>query len=297
LGRPFVRPMSASLDDHSTGFPRDPHVSRGVKLGSIPRAEAVGRLAVAALTGIGLLATGCSTPGPSATPSATPTATAHPIAGNPCNSVHTTTPIADVPPACAAMWTPYQVTKVPPIDILQQEHVPAAPTVHNMTNGAVSDAMAQHWADASNWDNGWFKWAEAQSQESFLVHIQGPDLLSAPERTALDQGAAIAQPDCDLYPEVFALFKIGPDGNAYFARKGLPNDDVYVLVALVHGPCTATATYPDGHTSAIPELQQTSTVFAPGTLRSDPVLGDIWYSDAGGGCQDPAGPPASWCNR
>jgi hypothetical protein len=209
--------------------------------------------------------------------------------------VHVTTPIEQVPAACAALWSPYQVTKVPPPDILRQEHVPAAPPVRNMTSGAVSDAVAQHWVDANNFDNGWFKWAEANGQLTFLSHLSGLDVISPKESAALAQGATIDQPNCNLYPPQVSVFAVGDDGNAYFARKGLPTDNRYVLVAVVSGPCIATATYPDGHSMAITELTQTTTVFAPGVLRNDPLLGDIWFSDAGGNCYDPAGPPHEWC--
>jgi hypothetical protein len=206
-----------------------------------------------------------------------------------------TTAIEQAPAACAALWSPYQVTKVPPPDILQQEHVPAAPPVRNMTNGAVTDAMAQHWADADTADAGWLKWAEANDQLAFLIHVNGPDVLSASERMALAQGALITQPDCDLYPTQRALFTVGADGNAYFMRKGLPTDNANVFVEVFTGPCSVSATFPDGHTATISQLPQTTTAFVPGKLKSDPVLGEIWYSDAGGGCQDPTGPPSAWC--
>jgi hypothetical protein len=202
-----------------------------------------------------------------------------------------------VPPACAALWAPYQVTKVPPPDILHQEHVPAAPPVINMTNGAVSDATAQQWANADLRVAGWFRWAEGFGQEVFLHHLGGSDTLNPAERTALDLGATIAQPDCNLYPSQRVLFAVGPDGDAYFLRRGLPADNNYVLVEAFTGPCSAIATYPNGQTQNIVELPATTLVFVPGTPRSDPILGDIWYSDAGGNCSDPAGPPPQWCGR
>src|SRR5438105_14767816 len=75
------------------------------------------------LAGAGLLAAGCSS---STTP--TPTTSAHSaskspaVSPGPCATVKTTTSIDQVPTACAALWAPYDVTKVPPPDILQQEH-------------------------------------------------------------------------------------------------------------------------------------------------------------------------------
>jgi len=252
---------------------------------------------MAAVTSAGLLALGCSSH-PSPTPAAAShTRSASPRVSGPCASVRTTTPITDVPQACAELWAPYQVTKVPPPDILEQEHVPPAPPVVNMTNGAVSDATAQLWADASNRDSGWFKWAEANDQPALLMYLVGPAVISSQDEQALSEGARILQPDCDLYPTRNELFVVGPEDKTYFARKQLPTDASFVFVVLYSAPCAETALYPDGHTESIQDFTQQITTFVPGTFRSDHVLGSLWYSDAGGHCQDPAGPPVSWCAR
>jgi len=266
---------------------------------SIPnRGVALRRLWMVWLTGAGLLAAGCSSSSTS-----TPSTSAHAASNsasaspNPCATVTTTTSIDQVPTACAALWAPYDVTKVPPPDILQQEHVPPAPRVVNMTNGAVSDAEAQMWANASNRGSGWFKWAEANDQPGLLPHlVASADILPA-ENLALSQGASIALPDCSLYPLDESLFPIGPDGQAYFSRKGLPTKAKFVLVARFSGPCVAFATFPDGHQKSITELATQTTVFGPGILEKDPVLGVIWFTDSGGNCTDTVGAPSEWCGR
>jgi len=265
---------------------------------TMSRGDGVRRLSVAALVGLALADAGCGSAGrvaPKATPQ--PSMPAHSVVAGPCSSVRTTTPIEDVPAACAALWQPYGVTKVPPPDILQQEHVPSAPPVRNMTNGAVPDSVAQHWADASNWESGWLKWAEANDQPGLLTHLSGGAVIGRPENAAMHDGATIAQHDCNLYPLSNALYRMGEDGAAYFARKGLQTDDAFVLVAVYGGPCEARVLYPDGRQSNIPELSATTTALVSGVLRSDPVLGDIWFPDAGGSCIDPAGPPRQWCSR
>jgi hypothetical protein len=255
------------------------------------------RLAMVAVLGMGssLAACGSSSthtpPGGSASPSVSAS-----VSG-PCASLKTTTAIVDVPPACAALWAPYQVTKVPPSDVLQQEHVPLAPPVKNMTNGAVSDADAQLWANASNRDSGWYKWAEANDQPVLFLHLVGPAVIAANEQQALTAGASIDLPDCDLYPTRNALFPITAADNSYFAQKHLPTDNHFVFVVVYAGPCSETIRQPDGTTSTFQISDATHTVFVPGVLRSDPLLGDLWYSDAGGNCHDPAGPPPEWCQR
>ena len=212
--------------------------------------------------------------------------------------MRTTSPIDKVPAACQLLWEPYHVTMVPPADELQQEHVPPAPTVKNMTNGAVSQADAQHWADANNLASGWFKWAEEHDQPFLLGRLGAGSLVSGDEQTALSQGASILQPDCNLYPTTVALLPVGPDGVAYFTRKNLPADTSYVLVETgPGGACAATVRYPDGHATSLPELTNTIPFFVPGVLRTDPLLGDLWYTDAGGNCNDSYGPPPEWCGR
>jgi hypothetical protein len=191
--------------------------------------------------------------------------------------VRSTTPIEQVALACQTLWLPYGVTQIPPADELRLERVPNAPTVVNMTGGAVPDATAQHWADASNWDSGWWKWAQQNDQLLLLRYLVGPALVS---------GA-----------EVEALFAVGAAGRAYLARKGLPTDDPYVFVVVYTGPCTEIVHHAGGGTTTIVDFTQNTTVFSPGVLRHDPLLGDLWFGDAGGNCQDPVGAPPAWCGR
>ncbi len=264
------------------------------------RVEDVRRVTRAVLIGTGLVAVaGCgSPPAPTVTPARSASPSASASSASPCASVTTTTPIDDVPAACAALWFPYQVTEVPPPNILQLEHVPPAPPVVNMTDGAVSDATAQLWANASNRDSGWYKWAEANDQPEFLPHLVGSALINPQDESALSNGAAIDQPDCNLYPTSEVLFKVTPDGRAYFTRKHLPADDTYVfVVAYSNGPCIETIQYPGGRTTHVEVFSRSITAFSPGKLETDPVLGDLWFGDAGGNCQDPEGPPADWCGR
>jgi hypothetical protein len=151
--------------------------------------------------------------------------------------------------------------------------------------------------DASNRESGWFQWGESNGQLPFLAHLSAQNLLNPAERSALDAGATIEQSACNLYPLAAAVFPIGADGRAYFAPSGLPSSDAYLLVVRFPVPCSAVARYPDGHTTSINEAPNGSTAFAPGHLVHDHVLGDIWYVDSGGNCNDPKGPPPEWCGR
>lgn len=195
------------------------------------------------------------------------------------------------------MWASYNVTKVPPPNELSLEKVPAGPTVDNRTNGAASNADAQSWVDASNRESGWFQWAEANGQLPFLQHISAQNLLNPAERAALDAGATIDQPACNLYPTAAAVFPLGADGRSYFGPAGVSAADGFVIVARFASPCAAVTHYPDGHTSSIDEASPNTSVFIPGQIVHDKLLGDIWYSDNGGNCNDPKGPPTEWCGR
>jgi hypothetical protein len=218
-------------------------------------------------------------------------------AGDPCSSVAVTTPLEQVTAACQAVWWSYGVTAVPPTNEPALERVPAAPTVANMTRGAVSNAAAQRWANASNRDSGWWQWAQAHDQLFVLRHLVGPSMIPATEVEALQNGGTVEQPACNLYPISWKLFAVGADGKAYFARRHLQTDAAYVFVVVYTGPCSETLRDSLGHPSTLVDFTENTTVFSPGVLRADPVLGDIWFADAGGNCQDPSGPPAAWCGR
>ncbi|MBV8302216.1 MAG: hypothetical protein JOY68_09885 [Candidatus Dormibacteraeota bacterium] len=187
---------------------------------------------------------------------------------------------------------------MPPYDILSEEHVPAAPPVQNMTDGAVSDETAQLWANASNRGSGWYEWAEANDQPEFLLHLLGPAVVGTPqEQTVLSSGGHILQPACNLYPARNSLFKIELQGEHFFAARGLHLTDSYVLVIqTTPGPCSETLVQADGTQQTVLDYSGTTIAFEPGTYRTDPLLGSLWYTDGGGNCQD-AGAPAEWCGR
>src|SRR5438445_302839 len=80
------------------------------------------------------------------------------------------------------------------------------------TTGAVSDAEAQLWASAANWDSGCIKWAEANGQPGFLPRMTGPTVINRSEDAALAQAATITLPACDLFPPTCRLFSVDANG-------------------------------------------------------------------------------------
>lgn len=259
-----------------------------IRIGRTPTGASVWLL-VAALAGCG--SPGPSTPRPSPTPS--PVVGPEPSAATgPCASVMTTTPIAQVPPACAAVWAPYGVTRVPPANLTDSTPVPA--TVINETGGAVSDADARAWALASNRGSIWYQWAEANVQPSLLAHLTVPSLAPTIELRALADGERVSQPSCAIFPTRSVLFPDSAVGHRYFSGRGESVTDAYVFVGLYPGGCTVTATAADGQVRTIESYPTVGTTFFAGHLLNDPVLGTIWFADGAGNCTD-AGAPNEWC--
>jgi hypothetical protein len=238
-----------------------------------------------------------SSPATSSATTSAPSATHKPApttAPGPCAGVTTTTSIADVSPACAALWAPYGVTKVPPDDLLQG--TPAPPPVVNETGGAVSDAQANAWALAANRGSRWFQWAEANVQPGLLSHLGTVGLVPEVEMQALAAGESVLQPGCSVFPTAVKLFPLVAADLPFFTTLGEKVQVGYVFVATYAPNCAVTALTPDGHTSVIESSASTSTVFSPGLSHDDLRLGSVWFTTGGANCGD-RGAPAQWCTQ
>lgn len=205
------------------------------------------------------------------------------------------TPITSVPPACAALWAPYDVGVVPPYDYLATANVPAAPAVANHTSGAVSDADARRWAGAFNRQAAWYQWAEAAGQPRFLTtRLMADSAFVGPERSVLFAGGHISQPACDLYPQTLALFPIDATTASFLASHGIVSQGKFLFLATYPGPCTVTGTDASGKQVPIFSSTGPTTLAFAGVVVSDPVLGDVWKVDGVASCSQ-AGAPAAWC--
>ena len=237
----------------------------------------------------------CGTPAPSPSTTPRPTSSALPrpsAAAGACASVTTTTAIDQVPAACATLWAPYGVTKVPPANLT--DSTPAPPLVVNATNGAVSDADARAWALAANRTSVWLRWSEANGQAGLTTHVEGTRVINATIDQLMRAGVAVREPDCDLFANRYGLFPITPSGKGFLTSLGEVTMASFVLVGRYTGPCSLTAQYPDGRLETLfPAPGEVTTILA-GSLRHDPLLGDLWFVDAGSVCSNP-GAPVSWC--
>jgi hypothetical protein len=239
--------------------------------------------------------TSCGSSAPIHTTTAVPRnpVAAHPSAASgPCASVTTTTDIGQVPAACAALWAPYGVTKVPPVNLT--DSTPAPPVVTNGTEGAATDAVVASWAVASNRGSVWYRWSEANDQPTLLAKIGRPSLLPPSELQALDAGGTVLQPDCAIFPEKESAFEAGSDGVRYFSSFGQSVQGDTVLVAKFPGLCNVTARAPDGQVRTIASYGSAGVTFYAGHMVDDPLLGEIWFTDGASNCQSGA-PPTAWC--
>jgi hypothetical protein len=239
----------------------------------------------------------CGGPAPTQEASASP----HPsisarssAAAGPCASVITTTPIGQVPSACAALWAPYGVTKVPPANLTDSTPVP--PSVVNGTAGAVSDADAQSWALAANRTGVWLRWSEANDQYSLTTRIESSHVVNATLDALMRNGTSVIDPPCDLFAQKYLLFPMTPDGSQFFSSFGEVTHDAYVLVEHYPGPCAIVGTSPDGGTQTVAATPNLTVSISAGTLLHDPVLGILWFADGAAFCTD-RGAPTSWCNQ
>lgn len=250
----------------------------------------VGTVAVAAMVA------SCGTPAPHSTTSPTPHSTTPPrpsAAAGPCASVTTTTPIAQVPAACAALWAPYGVTKVPPANLT--DATPAPPPVTNATRGAVSDADAQAWALAVNRTGMWLRWSEANDQYALTTYLEARQVVNATLDQAMRRGTSVIDPDCDLFATQYRLFPLTTEGSAFFTSFGQATHDSYVFVERYPGPCAILGKDAAGSTHTLLSTPNSVVSLSAGTVRHDPLLGDIWFGDGAAFCTN-SGAPTAWCS-
>jgi hypothetical protein len=248
-----------------------------------------------AMSVIALTSCGSSTPVHTATAVSPTPVGAHPSAASgPCASVTTTTDIGQVPAACAALWAPYGVTKVPPVNLT--DSTPVTPVVTNLTDGIVSDSQLASWTLASNRDSVWYRWAEANVQPALLSRLGVVRLDPAAELEALASGESVAQPDCDLFPQRVRVFPITPADHQFFIGEGetLSSASAYAFVGTYAGGCVVTAKTASGQTIDLASFPSAGVTFFAGHVVNDPVLGAILYYDGAGNCDD-RGAPTLWC--
>lgn len=178
-----------------------------------------------------------------------------------------------------ATWTAYDVTIVPGRGIFSAS--PPSPLVRNRTGGAVSDSDAALWVSAEMRTNQYIGWMAANDQPMFNRHLRSDVFLAGPIGQALHRGEKVTAPPCDLYAATVAVVPVDDAVRALIAQRGETTNAAYALVMRFTGPCAVTG----DHGEVLVSIPANGGVtIETGAVRNDPVLGEIWYSDAGAEC-------------
>lgn len=255
--------------------------------------------AVGFTVGIAAILTACSSSAPKpGSPSFSPRSSARPTSA--ASALPTLAPPAlndfpdadtpigspDLPATLRGIWQAYDVTLVPGRAVVS--NAPPLPTVRNATNGAVSDTDVQLWVAAEMRTNQYIQWMAANDQTQFNRHLRSDAFLAGPIGQALARGERVTLPACDLYAASVAVVVVDQSIRDLLARRGESTTATDALVMRYAGPCAVTGANGEVLLSIPPEGGVTVET---GAIRHDPVLGDIWYSDAGAECRAGASPP------
>lgn len=176
------------------------------------------------------------------------------------------TPLGQASPQLQAFWRPYGVSVVPSQTVLSD--IPAPPDVDNQTHGAVDSPTAKAWAGAVMRDAAWTLFAFTNAQLQFEPYV-GADTYSFELKEAVAQGGKPDLQPCSLFPTALTLQQV----TARDRQSGTGHNQ-YEFVATYRRPCDVTLTYANGTTKTV---QLPDSLVIQGQLRSDPLLGDIWF--------------------
>jgi hypothetical protein len=191
------------------------------------------------------------------------------------------TRIADASRALANLWRPYDVTEIPGQQVLAG--IRQVPLV-NSSGGAISNAQAQALDLSVIRADVLWAWAQQNVQPSLIAHLFAEPFVIGSLGVALAKGTAIHVPPCGIYPtEIVVLapstqLRTELDARAEVVQPGdVPVREDYA------GPCADTGTTRSGLVSTIQVIPMNSVV-VEGSLRHDPVLGAVFFSDASVTC-------------
>lgn len=211
-----------------------------------------------------------------------------------CAGTPAGTPLSKAPAICQRAWSGYGVTIVPPGDILTetQGSLLAQSAVTTDVPG-LSTADATRWANAWIRDFAWYIWGEEHGQETFLHRLVGGQVISVDEINALNAHATFAYTAACARPASASVAAMTDAGRTFFRSNFMAVSAKYVVVVHYADSCTGTATYSDGHSVTITQIDSGSRLIEAGALQQDPSLGDIWFTEAATECG--AGAPSDWC--
>lgn len=182
------------------------------------------------------------------------------------------TVITSASPQLQAQWSAYGLQIIPPASIFTQ--VPALPQITNDTDGVVDNKTATMWVNALMTDATWVSYSWAELQTNFQPHLSDGSFFGAFPTlgNAAGNGGKPAMKSCAFYPSSVTLARVNADD-----RNNIGNIvDQYKFDIKYSRPCTLTVTFPNGSTSTADLPPEVVTY---GSVREDPLLGTIWYTD------------------
>ena len=181
----------------------------------------------------------------------------------------TDTQVGQASSALTLAWGGYGVTYIPGSATVQG--IPSLPKLDNQSGGNVSSDEAVTWEMGLFRDLAWQQWAFRTTQIDFLPHVAARAFPNGDLLRAASLGGKTDLPNCAIFPESVRLFANGPKDAHDTAAAAVTQ---YHFDLAFADNCSAKPKLPDGSTVPV-RLIHRMTVY--GDLRSDPLLGTIWF--------------------
>jgi len=174
------------------------------------------------------------------------------------------------------------------------DKMPAPPKVLNLTHGGMSDADAAALAIALYRQSAFIGWMEASVQPKFNDHLRDTGEFNTPVGEASRRGEVVVNPPCDLYPVKVAVVPVDQAILDFQTSLGYRVTSAFAVVEQYQGPCAITAQTPNGPRIVGSFGDPNPPVIETGQVRSDPILGPLYYSESKNVCPPGAsGGPAA----
>lgn len=155
----------------------------------------------------------------------------------------------------------------------------------NASGGAISDAQAHALEVGTLRADVLRAWAGEHVQPSLSAHLFAEPFIVGPWGVALAQGTAIHTPDCDIFPTRLVVYAPSPTLQADItAHHELVQSGDVPIRSDWTGPCMVTGTTRARRVVTIQVISAFS-VIVEGSLRNDPVLGNVFFTDGSAACQ------------
>ena len=194
------------------------------------------------------------------------------------------TPFAQASAQLQQAWATYGVTIIPSRHVF--DNVPAVPTVVNKTSGAVTQAQAQQTGLAYYRSEALWGWAAAHDQTKLQLYLGNQGFLNTAAGAAENQGEAVQDPPCELYPTQLAVVPVDAPVKSFLQALGYTVSSANALVQSYKTPCSQTALTPSGPQVIADWAFGLNLGIETGSVRDDPVLGAAYFGEAARDCPE-----------